>query len=546
MKFFFIIFVFLLLSSQVVALEDEIEASVYFAAKDYAHAADLYEKMTHRDFPAWQKAAILYNFGTAKLAEQDWEGAREIFQSIDPNGISSQKLLEFLVANIGLTYLLQAESITSVPTQFDMKIYSIKLGLYFLQQASVISCEWQKAQGIPPSQCLVPPEFANFIKQGTVQLYQARQQQREFFLNQADFMTLLALLEQGIENLSKAIKNVEKLDGKKYAKSLFSAGSNLISLWKQAEKKAPREFKISALYEKYISAMVALQQSDFSDSLKLLSAIYSELEEYLISTKDYPIKALMMHYQLALFEDPISIVTLQNLLEEQKKLQQLSKNELVSQSLPYLEKSLELLLAENEPLARFFLIMGYAFFQDQENESLSTPRSLLENALTIAKRSLFLHRLAIIAPAVDTLKKEIDGIVKEVQNRTIEAAKPFIPAVLTKEQERFSQLGTVKYSRCQQQPWERAIPLFEKGDRKARLADKFLSQAPEGTLIWQEGTVIHWLQALSLLQEAESNPAESDSPQSPETIQNLLHSIQEMELEDKPKKSEASKEYHSW
>jgi len=440
----------MLLAYPLTALEKDQEAAALFAARDYYHAAEIYEKMLHQDLPPWEMAAVQYNLGTTKLALQDWEGARHQFQSIPPDSIASPYLLVRLVENIGLTYLVQAEEKSD---DIEMQIYMIKLGIYYIEQAQQINCEWQQAEKKHQTICTPSAEFDIFHRQGLLQLLKTRQRQRE--------------------------------------------------------------------------------------------ALVSSLPKM----KNDPGQILAFESQMLLLDDPLSLSLAEKLVETHLNVRSAFPSAAsFEQGSHLLNTGLSLLKAQNDPLARYYFL-SYRYLLEEtskeKSEPSSTPITVLREAISTAKKALFLHRLTSLANPPETMKKEIDTTLIKAQQGTVEQSAPFIPAVLKQEVERFRKIGEIRFTRCQEHPWEKVLPLFEIGYQNAQSAyQSNLSPAPQ-SLHRQEETVQNWQKALKLLEENETKQPE-ESNQSPEATQKLLQSLQEMELEDKPEKPFVPLESHTW
>lgn len=545
-KYYFLLNLFWLLFSNILtALDEDREAAAFFAARDYYRAEEIYEKMMHRDLPPWKMAAVQYNLGTTKLALNDWENARHLFQSISPNSISSPYLLEYLVENIGLTYILQANSLIDKSDDIEMQIYLTKLGVYYIEEAHHIGCEWHDAEKKYQTVCTPTAEFEFFHRHGLLQLLQARQKQRETLFNNAEGIALITLLMEGTERLAATLDWTEKAPHE-YASWLLKSGDSLSPLWAKIKNLSELEDAL----DRYTQALDEISKHKFDQSLESLSAVHTLLEGYLSTLKSGQEQILSLEAQILLLDDPLSLSLAEKLLAAHKKYQStFTAVDSFKEGSRLLEEGITYLKAQNDSLARYYFLRYRYFLQDtfkDKSEIDSSPIMVLRSALDRAKQTLFLHRLASVAkPPVLTKKNQIVSTLLQFQQQAVEQSTLFVPAVLAQEAERFQQMGLIRFSRCQEQPWIKVMPLFETGYRNALLAYQSTLFPTPLALHRQEETVQNWERALKLITEHETQPP-VEPQQSPEATQQTLQSLQEMELEDKPEKPYVPLELHSW
>jgi hypothetical protein len=175
----------------------------------------------------------------------------------------------------------------------------------------------------------------------------------------------------------------------------------------------------------------------------------------------------------------------------------------------------------------------------------SNAISILQGALAQVQKSL--RFLFVYDPSYGSLDVTT---FKDLQTEVIRRAELFIPAVLQEQRELFSQRETAS-SRCQQQPWDQVIPLFDRGYRAIQSVQQDLGKFPKENLqalAKQEQAVQDWHDALQLLlHPPHPQPQKEPSENRPsEDIHETLRLIQEMHQEDQPLQETKNEEWHTW
>jgi len=346
-------------------------------------------------------------------------------------------------------------------------------------------------------------------------------------------------------------------------------GNDLIPIWKHFQKqlsgKNLKEFKNQA-EEFFIQALHATEKGHIEQGKQFLSHIiqlFNETEDQLFTASERQQQQLLLHYQILLNQEKLLISSLQKLVEEKNHLTSpLTAHENFQEASQDLVKSLDQLKNQHPRTAKLFLLHSFYLVQTlfEPEETLNLPPLILDKALNQAHHALLLNQLAQFEN-VNSLQSDIQLILNTTQRQTIESAKPFIDSVIAIETKRFRQTGG-DHKRCEQTPWNQAIPLFEKGYQAAQLAFSYLSPSsfrPLEATVQQEKTIIYWQQALQLLeeenQENEKQENEAESPpqpnteepnQAPASVNEILELIQEMHTADQPMQTETPKEWHSW
>lgn len=137
----------------------------------------------------------------------------------------------------------------------------------------------------------------------------------------------------------------------------------------------------------------------------------------------------------------------------------------------------------------------------QGNNDMFDPKEFIQLAPAVAlgllnehqQKIMEINRLKILFPAQIS---EIKKAVLEGQKRVVEAAGLFLPLVLGWQKERFD--GEAE-PRCQANPWEATLPLFERGKLAA---EKALTADSEEVEFFQEEALRAWQLAWNSLQES--------------------------------------------
>lgn len=522
------------------------QAEAYAQAKDFEQASDAYERLLKLELPDWQKAVLLYNLGTVKLKQQQYETAYNTFFKIPKKAVSSPWVLRDIERNEGLTFLYEALNTSQSENQETTDLLTqVQSSIHHFKVAEALDClierlEIDQAPLIPcgPPSLTVPLQAAhrllNQIKQTLMQELAKKEK------------NALLLVLEGTDHL---IDHLQTIPTKEYLPYFHYQAETLLPLWENIPQKLSKDLK-----QKYDEVLSHLDKGDVTSSIEALKSLKSQLE---VNVGTHALDSLVLNYQLLLYTEPLSNNQLQSLLSAQKKIDTDDKQKLVfAQAEKYLTKS----LSDNEKgqsaLARFYLAAALStIWESIETKQSNDPITILENALLAARNALQLGHLYSISP-VNERDPEMDIILKNNQQDVLKHVPLFIAAVLKEEQERFAQSD--QKLRCQKTPWNQAIPLFDSGAREAENGNTLLSLQPphaESALEPQTLTVKYWKKVLDLLKSppsAESNqpqPSETNPqpiPEKPSNANDVLRLIQEMQLQDQKEKWQMPAEFKSW
>jgi hypothetical protein len=513
MRYLYLMFFpFILLASQ-----EEQLAEAFFAAHAYEMASQFYDQKLSESPPQWQLPILLYNLGTIKLAQNQWNQAQKNFDAIKWNDLASPQLLPQLLAQQGVLELRQATS-----NDVEQKRYLIQSSQQYFRAAKRASCAIQQLQDPLLLSCPLPFELNLLSAQVNFELRQISHVQRAALLH----IHAATLLKKGLERLLNFWEIPDQLELQNtYLTYFLQSSQTLMPLWDILRPSGTEQIAaFENAFKFYLTALKALQQKDQKSAYQAIKEAKSALDSV-----ENQVQEIWLDYHLLLTQSQLLLPALQQL--KQKTLLENDVN---------LDQSIEALQKEQTWVARIFLTLSLYAFEDQflQNTHPQGPYAILQHALITGQRALNLNRLLQLAHRAN-MTPEIQPSIVKLQQQAVTKADPFIAAALTQSKEAFSQLGQQS---CQQSTWEQTIPLFEKGYQSATLAadalDKNLAQK---ALPEQETMVLAWQKALKILQ----NPPLKEQNRSSDTNQ-VLQNLEEMQLNDGLRKMPSSKEILQW
>ncbi len=537
------------------------QAKAFAETLDLTRSSLLYEELSNRTLPDWQHALVLYDWGTVKLLQQEWQQALHLFYRIPPSSIFSPLLLRSLTLNKAVAYLGYAQLLATLTTQntLDEQLYLTWLGIKELKEASTIDCRIQKMEQ-DSSTCVPAKDLTTLLKKALLTLDQIKQKQRSQFLLSAAPTSLWTILKIALNNFSKQLLTLERTPTPQkstYTQILLAESKTLFPLWDQLKSEIAKEDQsnIEEALKSYSDAIVFLEKQEFEQAQKSLHNSAQIIEKMTAST---PLEILLLHYQLLLLKD-INESTVQALINEQTELVfKGPQKENLEKATSFLNKSLPAIQEGDLFKARFYIIYSQSILENEalEAKEETTPLFILKHALQTALTAQQLTQLAHLA---ETSHADLISIIKQQQDNTLNQAASFLPAVSNAQKSAFS---NQKGSHCQNHPWDQVIPLFEKGYLAAKQTKTWMALQPLQALALfdqQKQTIKNWQQALKLLEQASSSaepePDQNQPPQNEESQQSsakedlneTLQMIQEMQSQDQPQeKGQTQQEGHSW
>lgn len=549
--FFFIFFPFFLTSEENL-LKEHLKAEAYREAGENAAAIDIYQKLLQFPFSPWQRARLLYNLGTMQLSQQLPFESLSLFEKIDLSQLSLPSFGEYLFRNEGIAYLQYADHLASTePSSLNIQAIFIKQSLRFLERAKEIDCQRQaeERQADFTRPCESSFALKAWTDEARLKLNQVFQKKREDWSNHASVESLSVLLEeQSVDWMnyfeSVGIQQQSQENTSSYISYFYEQAESLASLWKALQQK---EFSLSQknVFEEalgnYQGALGDLKRNDISASIVKWKQLIANLNDLIFHDHTELHKA-MLSYERALFEETPSLSTLKKIIEkfEHLKEEKVSMKQL-EQIKKLLQRSLEAFENKQPIQAQIFFLAGYSQVASLMKEKPGSTIEILQGAIQQANRMLELELLSEMIEG--NRERETLLQVLNLQNHLIlTQAALFVPAVL-KEQKILFHQGKDQQSRCQEYPWVRVIPLYDRGHRIVQQSEKLLGSFESQKIIaLLEQVILNWQQALYLLLHPPSIDLSSASQKKGE----LIRQIQEMYLQDQPQPQQISEELHSW
>lgn len=541
-KIFFIailFFPFFFINSDDVLTSIHLKAEALTEAHDYQAASQMYAKLLISSLPKWQEERVIYNMGTVQLAQQNPIEALNFFQKITPIDLSLPRFGSYLLLNEGIAYLQYAQSIhLDFISSLDQKIIFIKQSLESFKQAKELECQAQKQEN--SSFCETSFLLDQWMKTARLQLNQLFQNNCQRWIEHASVETLASLIYKRMQKWQKFQKKSQEIS------YLYYQAESLTSLWKSLQqKKISTEQKTN--FEKsmnfYLIALQKLNEKNESAAIQQWEQSTKALQP-LIFQKNQDIQYLLLNYDILFLQNTLSLFSLKDLIKQFEDLHVSEKQANLLKPIQLLLKlSLEAFQNQFVNQAQFFFIASYsqlhALFQSKE----PSPAEILKQILNQANRNLQLSFLAEMMPK-DKLE-QIQAILRDQQHTILSEATLFIPAVLKEQNEHFHQTTNID-SRCQETPWNQAIPLYDQGFQFAQKIDKQYQQEIvdlQPVIVGQIQTIKKWEQALNLILHP---PQQKEVAKTDQQWTNTFRQIQEMYLEDQSQPQQTTKELHSW
>lgn len=304
-------------------------------------------------------------------------------------------------------------------------------------------------------------------------------------------------------------------EGKSWEPLWLASQDKADQLLKKKEVKQQEIDLLSYAQNSFLESMDSLLREKAKESIKLLSETDKNLKElvFKIRNKNRPmemIQQLLVFYTYSLEEDPLQESTLIALIRKEKVIGELAaKNSpLNSAQLNPVQVNLAsgLLSLDKDQQA------GSRVFIEESEQILkrllyslnhkNTPQDILENAVSEQDHSLSLNHLKDLIRSSDLAAGEIDNFMLASQKMALDDAAPFEKTVLAQEIKEFHSTISQEQEdyRCQYQPWNEAIPSFEKGLENAQYALTYLQQKLGASEV-QESALKAWRQALEKMRQ---------------------------------------------
>jgi len=261
------------------------------------------------------------------------------------------------------------------------------------------------------------------------------------------------------------------------------------------------------------------------------------------------IQNLASLYLQGLAQDPLQETTLTALQTSQSQIESILNSTQAEQSAELkivkeglknaghsLNLSLQMLKKNQAQQAHLFLEAAYLYIKRiltlLQDFKTHKPADILTEAIADQKDALSLTRLAAQTSNLEDPHSDPDlnQILLNLQNDTLAAFQPFAEAVYLLQKELF------QANNCQEKPWNEVLPLTEKGRQAAGTAQDYLKKGSvprDFVIAKQEEAMKNWQLALEKLQQYKMPETNTGSASKPQTFQQVLRLLEEMNQQDR-------------
>lgn len=536
--------------------ESEIKTDIanrQFTARDYQRAEQEYGKILQLPMWRWQKEIVMYNRGTALLAQKKWNEALSQFQQIAPSATSFPLLVISLKKNLAITRLFQgiqlSQNQSDTEDHFISVVYILKNALMNAEEAQKAECSLQRIEG--SQVCEVSENLRAITREIRIQLASAIQVNQQKQLSQFSPENGIPLLLTGVNAIIEDLHFLESQaftssQEEAYKEWFLSNAQSWIFLWKTLqpffEKESQSPFHYAS--DDFKLALDKMQQGRWKESLEHLNLAEKNLQNLLQKIwKGRPFMSLLQRlnqsYLNLELQDSLSTLALVGLLEEQKQLQEWGKDQIrtgLQKSTQNLEKSVHFMKEKNDVLGRFYFEEAEQELKNvmdqQEGGGKTDAQELLRRAIEKQRFALKINQLQQKMP------KQIEEVQKIVQNRQTETfaeIPQFLEAVVNMQQKN-------THDQFSEKDWKDILSFVGSGYEKARAAEKNL-QTPESNFAkvasLQEQAVEDWFTALEKLknlqqaQQPQKQNTSSSTQPAEQKMNQVFKMAQEMEKSDR-------------
>lgn len=394
----------LMLSETVDALnvdEEMRQAEIFFEAGDYRRALDIYENLQQRSLPLWQSSFIAYDIGTVAIAEGNYSEAIDQLHTVSLDVSPENLLASRIKTNLAAAYYLEAEGQQfRTVDDFDKGLFLLRQSLRETALARKMDDLLTKSEG--GSVRPEPLDLTLLERAAKGIMAEILQNRKKFILSEAAFREgLLYHLK-----MSKEMEeHIEVLQGKILNDNVIKQYVDLIA--RQAGEWSPY--------------WPALLQKMKKEKLTALEAPFRQASAYFTQGVDL-----------------------------------LKKNDI-----PGAAKAIKTMDSLLGSVAERYQDMTGEFLGKEQREKQQIT------ALEILKNSLY-AQLDAMEQNRNWREAKEDGtfipVLHKAQEQVLRIAEPFLNAVYLQQMAVFTSTDADKIQeRCQYQPWNEVIPLFEGG-----------------------------------------------------------------------------------
>lgn len=258
-------------------------AESYFDAKDFEHAAAEYSGIYDDALPPWERAILLYNIGTARLAQGKWEDALKQFQLAALQNAEMPLLNQRLKSNKALALLMLANArddeikgnANVTDNDFGEALILYRIALTDMDVAGAADCALARAEGALDCP---PPIFINEMRAEAKNRYAQLLKDYASFNEDAEKLGKMNPLERALQHLLVF-----------YKLALANEPLDLPSLQKLSTEQEALNARLptdSSTKSDYGHAQyyLALSQDALKDNLQQKARIFLEAARFFISS----------------------------------------------------------------------------------------------------------------------------------------------------------------------------------------------------------------------------------------------------------------------
>lgn len=557
MKKLWIVFLFLFRFgfSGEIDIDIDREAQAFFAARDYSKAESLYEEMLRNSGSSWQRARLLYDSGTVRLALSKPVEAFEFFRRVSPNELHLLRYRRNLSFNEGIALIRQSALSEKYGNDFSfLRRMLLHKGFRSIENAAATEEVLRKREEESP-RFFSPSEL---IEKGLIFAENERiaihDRLTSSFLKSPS-TDRIASIEYFLGNLLDRIgrvlsENHEKLDVQSTCAYFLQQSETGMPLWDHAiEPSSSNKKDFDRAFALFIRGTDALKNRNLSFGEKFFIESEGVLKaSFALSFSD---KArLKTRYELLLFAQTLLPDDVKNLIAEIDASRSPSSENKSSEAM---KTDLEICLdklAKNLPEEAFYYFLDGFNFREFVRSEGDLPREILTNLLEEVK---IVFRLTLILQSTSEEFRNDSDPRKRLRERLKEilaTVKPFISSLIKEQQLSYSHSPDLAIA-CRRMSWDKIIAFFEQGVASCERASKLASSSDlsfDRLLSEEMHTIRKWQKVLDLLespppQNSESNAEEESSAKE---MQENFRVIQEMYSEDRTQKERFVEESDTW
>lgn len=555
------------------------QAAVYVETGAFDRAIAIYDGLLDAGLESSKRAILQYDIGTVYLEKKKFDQAIREFNSIKLGQDPSPLLLSHIKWNLGLARYEQALQLMegSSSKQDDDQIYDhLREALQAFSLAEKQECFLQSFVGAPA--CTTPLELQALqvqVKRQMAIFLEKSTKRRLLHLPLEDAAALFYYsLSDDLEDIDFLMERSTSPLFQKYLELLKLEQENWLPLSNALEQavktlsekdRSKGEELVSIVKNQFEIIVSRTKQGKLEEAKAAIKTAQEALYALMnLTSQDTPLKRslrqLIGMYGHILQRKNFKESSLRRLQEEQEKILKLlssnKQNERSDNLLKIADEKLKNSIQDfknfQKPVAIALLYEAAEFIKDAlfEMEQVN-PIRVLSKIIREQQYALQVNRSTLQLPQDSPILQQI---ALESQQRVVVSADSFFKAVYEEQRYKYD-----KEKICQAIPWAEALPLFEKGLAFAKQSIPLLQMKESmhrQAADLQQKAITEWNLSLMEIktpkssgkspcsakafekapkenQAKETNSEASSNQNSENSQQNLLQSLQQMNLDDK-------------